>query len=63
MTLKPIHPRSSQLLLLDRPHITFDQWPVVTMFLSSTILDNTTFTVNVTACDDLENSFIFDNVV
>jgi len=32
------------------------------MFLSSTVLDTTTFDVNVTACD-IENSFIFDNDV
>jgi len=30
------------------------------MFLSSTVLDTTTFEVNLTACD-LENSSIFDN--
>ena len=62
MTLKHMHTRSSQLLLLDRPYITSCYWSVVIMFLSSTVLDTTTFDVNVTACD-IENSFIFDNDV
>jgi len=34
MTLKYIHPRSSQLLLSDKPYITSCQWPVVTMTLA-----------------------------
>jgi len=36
MTLKYIHPMSSQLLLLDKPYITSCWWPVVAMSLTST---------------------------
>jgi len=60
-----IHPRSSQLLLLNgrtvqhRPiRPTSCLWTVVSMALSRTFSRHVE--VNVTACD-LENSFIFDN--
>jgi len=57
-----IHPRSSQLLLLNGlQHITSCLWTVVfDAFIYDRFQDTTTFEVNMTACD-LEKSFIFDN--
>jgi len=58
MTSKYVHPRSSQLLLLDRSYITSCLW----LALQHRFWDTTTFEVNVTACN-LENSFTFDNKI
>jgi len=57
-----VHPRSSQLLLLnDRTayHFLFVDC-CFNVFIYDRFQDTTTFEVNVTACD-LENYFIFDN--
>jgi len=57
-----IHPRSSQLLLLNG-HMAYHFLFVdccFNVFILDRFQDNTTFAVKVTACD-LENSIIFDN--
>jgi len=57
-----IHPRSSQLLLLNGStayHFLFVE-RCFNVFILDRFQDTTTFEVNVTACD-LQNSFIFDN--
>jgi len=57
-----IHPRSSQLLLLNGRmayHFLFADC-CFNVFIYDRFQDTTTFQVNVNACD-LENSFIFDN--